>query len=45
MTSLISYRGIQVLDPDPIGDGGLAIQNDLKSEFDFTTVSRIKNLR
>jgi len=29
MASLTAYRGLQVLSPDPIGDGGLAIQNDL----------------
>jgi len=39
MTSLTSYRGIQVLDPDPIGDGGLAIQNDLKSLVDWSPKS------
>jgi hypothetical protein len=27
---LIDYRGLQILSPDPTGDGGLAIQNDLK---------------
>lgn len=31
MPSLTNYRGLQVLTPDPAGDGGLAIQNDLKS--------------
>lgn len=30
-TSLTNYRGLQVVDPSPTGDGGLAIQNDLKS--------------
>jgi len=31
MPSLTNYRGLQVLDPDPSGAGGLAIQDDLKS--------------
>jgi len=31
MSSRTSSRGILVLDPDPVGDGGLAIQNDLRS--------------
>jgi len=45
MTSLTSYRGIQVLDPNPVGDGGLAIQNDLKIEIRVKTLSGTKNLR
>ncbi|MEY3459772.1 MAG: hypothetical protein RL215_2929 [Planctomycetota bacterium] len=35
MPSLTNYRGLQVLSPDPVGDGGLAIQNDLKSLVDW----------
>jgi len=35
MSSLTSYHGVQVLDPDPVGDGGLAIQNNLKSLVDW----------
>ena len=35
MSSLTSYHGVQALDPDPVGDGGLAIQNDLKSLVDW----------
>lgn len=35
MPSLTSYRGIQVLSPDPSGAGGLAIQNDLKQIVDW----------
>ena len=45
MTSLTSYRGIQVLDPDPIGDGGLAVQNDLKIEIRVKTLSGTEKLR
>src|SRR5580698_10772438 len=30
MSSLTTYRGLLVVTPDPTGDGGLAIQNDLK---------------
>jgi hypothetical protein len=30
MATLINYKGLQVVSPDPIGSGGLAIQNDLK---------------
>lgn len=36
MPSLINYRGIQVVSPDPSGDGGLAIQNDLKSLVEWS---------
>lgn len=39
MASLTPYRGIQVLTPDPTGDGGLAIQNDLKSLVDWSPKS------
>lgn len=31
MATLVDYRGLQVVSPDPTGAGGLAIQNDLKS--------------
>ncbi|MFO1045205.1 MAG: hypothetical protein U0941_25800 [Planctomycetaceae bacterium] len=31
MVSLIDYRGLQVVDPPPVGSGGLAIQDDLKT--------------
>jgi len=31
MASLTAYPGLQVLTPDPVGDGGLAIQYDLKA--------------
>jgi len=39
MASLTAYRGLQVLTPDPIGDGGLAIQNDLKALVDWSPKS------
>lgn len=39
MPSLTSYRGLQVVTPDPTGDGGLAIQNDLKSLVDWSPKS------
>ncbi|MDB5343896.1 MAG: hypothetical protein JWP89_2273 [Schlesneria sp.] len=31
MATLVDYRGLQVVSPNPTGAGGLAIQNDLKS--------------
>lgn len=39
MPSLTTYRGLQVVTPDPTGDGGLAIQNDLKSLVDWSPKS------
>jgi len=39
MASLTAYRGLQVLTPDPTGDGGLAIQNDLKALVDWSPKS------
>lgn len=36
MPSLTSYRGLQVVTPDPTGAGGLAIQDDLKSLVDWS---------
>ena len=39
MASLTAYRGLQVLSPDPTGDGGLAIQNDLKALVDWSPKS------
>ncbi|MFM7167293.1 MAG: hypothetical protein ACKO3T_18790 [Planctomycetaceae bacterium] len=39
MASLTAYRGLQVLTPDPAGDGGLAIQNDLKALVDWSPKS------
>ncbi len=30
MAALVNFQGLQVVSPDPSGDGGLAIQNDLK---------------
>jgi len=35
MSTLVDYRGLQVVSPDPTGDGGLAIQNDLKELVDW----------
>lgn len=31
MASLTDYKGLEVVDPEPTGAGGLAIQNDLRS--------------
>lgn len=39
MATLTAYRGLQVVTPDPAGDGGLAIQNDLKSLVDWSPKS------
>lgn len=39
MATLTSYRGLQVVAPDPAGDGGLAIQDDLKSLVDWSPKS------
>jgi hypothetical protein len=35
MATLIDYRGLQVVSPDPTGNGGLAIQNNLKQIVDW----------
>ncbi len=35
MPTLTDYRGLQVIDGTPTGDGGLAIQNDFKSLVDW----------
>ena len=35
MSTLVSYKGLQVLDPEPGGSGGLAIQEDLKLLVDW----------
>ena len=35
MSTLVNYKGLQVVDPDPSGNGGLAIQNDLKNLVDW----------
>ncbi|GIX04970.1 MAG: hypothetical protein KatS3mg114_0839 [Planctomycetaceae bacterium] len=39
MATLTTYRGLQVVTPDPTGDGGLAIQDDLKSLVDWSPKS------
>ena len=40
MASLIDYKGLQVVSPDPVGAGGLAIQDDLKQLVDWNPKSR-----
>lgn len=35
MATLTDYKGLEVVDPDPSGAGGLAIQNDLKKLVDW----------
>ena len=39
MATLTPYRGLQVVTPNPTGDGGLAIQNDFKSLVDWNPKS------
>lgn len=39
MATLTSYRGLNVVSPDPTGAGGLAIQNDFKSLVDWSPKS------
>jgi len=39
MPSLTDYKGLDVVSPDPTGDGGLAIQNDFKSLVDWNPKS------
>jgi len=39
MASLIDYKGLQVVNPEPSGAGGLAIQDDLKSLVDWNPKS------
>ena len=39
MSSLVAYRGLQVVDPAPTGDGGLAIQEDLQALVDWNPKS------
>lgn len=39
MATLIDYRGLRVVSPDPTGAGGLAIQNDLKELADRLAAS------
>ncbi len=40
MATLIDYKGLKVLTPDPTGGGGLAIQNDLKLLADRLAASQ-----
>jgi hypothetical protein len=35
MATLTDYKGLQIVDPEPTGEGGLAIQNDLKKLVDW----------
>lgn len=39
MATLTAYKGLQVVTPDPTGDGGLAIQNDFKALVDWSPKS------
>lgn len=39
MATLIPYKGLQVVDPAPTGDGGLAIQEDFQSLVDWSPKS------
>lgn len=39
MATLTAYKGLQVVSPDPTGDGGLAIQNDFKALVDWSPKS------
>lgn len=35
MSTIVNYKGMKVLDPDPTGAGGLAIQDNFKHLVDF----------
>jgi len=39
MATLTAYKGLQVVSPDPTGDGGLAIQDDFKALVDWSPKS------
>lgn len=39
MPALVDYKGLEVVSPDPTGDGGLAIQDDLKALVDWNPKS------
>ena len=43
MATLVNYHGLQVVSPDPTGDGGLAIQNDFKNLVQWNPKSFWKN--
>ena len=43
MATLTNYRGLQVVTPDPTGDGGLAIQNDFKNLVQWNPKSSWNN--
>ncbi|MEI8379569.1 MAG: hypothetical protein WCJ09_05545 [Planctomycetota bacterium] len=39
MTTLVNYKGLQVVSPSPTGDGGLAIQDNFASVADWHPLS------
>jgi hypothetical protein len=39
MPSLVDYKGLQVVDPEPSGAGGLAIQDDFVNLVDWNPKS------
>ena len=39
MTTLVNYKGLQVVSPSPTGDGGLAIQDNFESVADWHPLS------
>lgn len=41
MATLTNYKGLEVVDPDPSGAGGLAIQDDLKKLVDWQIVAAL----
>jgi len=43
MATLVNYHGLQVVSPDPTGDGGLAIQNDFKNLVQWNPKSSWNN--
>lgn len=45
MSTLQNYKGLQVLSPDPTGNGGLAINDDLKSLVDWSPRSNWSSTR
>ena len=43
MATLVNYHGLQVVNPDPTSDGGLAIQNDFKNLVQWNPKSSWNN--
>ena len=39
MTTLVNYKGLQVVSPSPTGDGGLAIQDNFENVADWHPLS------